>query len=143
MIPSDIPVLIRLRSGSLSLSDDETMIAANNTHNGFNLYSLPHGTPISHFVEHNLYPTATSDFFSFDRFFVHPGGAGVLKLWDIPSKFSLASVGGTCEPFRATPLPLTLKHSPKVTTNRGSLQLRWIDRRLRRLGLTLQLGSLV
>lgn len=92
---------MRLCSGSLSLSKDETVIAVNNTHNGFNLYSFPYGTPIGHLVERGLHPTATSDFLSSDRLLAYPGNGGVLKLWDVPSKSFLNSVGDAGEPFHA------------------------------------------
>lgn len=138
-------VLIRFCSGSLTLSRDETMIATNNTHNGFNIYSLPYGAPIGHFVEHDLHPTATSSFLNSDRLLVYPGGAGALNLWDIPSSSPFASVCGAGESCRATLLPLTLKHNPKITINRRFLQLRW-DKSLwinsRKLGLTLYIGPL-
>ncbi|KAF9644389.1 hypothetical protein BDM02DRAFT_3190661 [Thelephora ganbajun] len=92
---------IRTDVGSLSLSKDETMVATNNMHNGFTLYSLPYGTPMGHFTEHNLHPTATSNFLNSDRLLVYPSGAGALKLGDILSKSSLASVGGTnCDQSR-------------------------------------------
>lgn len=80
------------------------MIAANNTHDGFSLYSLPYGTPIGYSAERDLYPTATSNFLNSDRLLVYPNVAGVLKLWDIPTKSPLGSVGGTGELYHATPL---------------------------------------
>jgi len=97
-------VLTRLPSGSLSLSKDESMIAANNTHDGFSLYSLPYGTPIGYSAERDLYPTAVSNFLNSDRLLVYPNVAGVLKLWDIPTKSPLGSVGGSGESYHAIPL---------------------------------------
>jgi hypothetical protein len=100
------------------------MIAINNTYNGFNLYSLPYWTPISLSIERDLHQTATSGFLSSDRLLVYPGDTGVLKLWDIPSKSPLPSVSCTGESLHAARLPLALKHNPKITIRRGSLQLR-------------------
>lgn len=105
------------------------MIAANNTHNGFNLYSLPHGTPIGHFIERDLHTTVASDFLGSDRLLVY-GSAGVLKLWDILSKSSLTPLSDTGGPFHASLIPLILTHDPKTMINRGYSQLRWINYRL-------------
>lgn len=102
--------LTRPSSGSLSLSKDETVIAINNTHNGFNVYCLPHGDLVGRFVEHDLHATATSSFLDSDEFLVYPGGAGVLKLGEIQSTSSLAFVSGAgglrCSRCRH----VTLKH---------------------------------
>lgn len=111
------------------MSADETMIATNNTHNGLNLYGLPSGTPLGHLVEHNLHPTATSNFLNSDKLLVYPGSTDAINLWDIPSRSSLASVGGTRESYLAIPLPLPLKHDLKITVDRRALQLRWVDHR--------------
>ena len=70
------------------------MVVINNAHNGFNLYSIPHGTVLQHFIEADLYDASGSAFLDSDRVLVHPGSDGVLKVWDVKSKTYVGSVHG-------------------------------------------------
>ena len=77
------------------MSADESVVVVNNTHNGFNLYSAPHGAVLEHLIEQNLCDMSSSVFMGSDRFLVYPGDNGVLKVWDVHSKASAGSVCGT------------------------------------------------
>ena len=76
----------------MSLSIDETMVVINNAHNGFNLYDIPRGTVVEHFVETDLYDTCGSVFLN--SVLVHPGSNGVLRVWDVKSRAYIGSVHG-------------------------------------------------
>jgi hypothetical protein len=70
------------------------MVVVNNGHNGFNVYGIPHGTVLEHFVETGLHDASGSAFLDSDRLLVHPGNNGVLKMWDVKSRLYIGSVHG-------------------------------------------------
>lgn len=71
------------------------MITINNVHNGFNLYSLPHGTALEHLVEPGLPGGLRAVFMWSDLFLVYPGNDGALKVWDMKLGTSTGSVHGS------------------------------------------------
>lgn len=99
-------------SRSLSLSADETMIAVNNAHNGFNLYSIPNGAILEHLIEPGLCGAPGSIFMELDRFLVYPGNGGVVRVWGVKSKALAGSVHG------AFVLPWLQQHA-RILMKRG------------------------
>ena len=70
------------------------MVAVNNAHNGFNLYSVSTGAILEHLIEPGLCGKPGSVFMGSDRFLVYTGNNGVLRVWDIRSRTSAGSVNG-------------------------------------------------
>lgn len=73
------------------------MVVINNTHNGFNMYSVPNGAILEHLNEPSLCGVPGSVFMGSDRFLVYPGNDGILKVWNVKSK---VFVGSVCGAFR-------------------------------------------
>lgn len=81
----------------MSVSNDETMVMINNTHRGFDLYSVSQQSILYSFTENGLPPSAASVFVDSDRAVAYAGSDGTLRLWDVHSKSIVFSFPGAGE----------------------------------------------
>ena len=110
----------------MSVSNDETMVMINNTHRGFDLYSVSQQSILHSFTENGLPSSAASVFVDSDRAVAYASGDGTIRLWDIRSKSIVLSVPNAGEVCPRAPMSCGLMQPPCVQ-EQSALRLTAMD----------------